>query len=358
MAREESVKMVTSTGRAVIINDDLELAKKRALDDALYLASLQGGAKIDGYSSVDNKTNLRENLLVRSASEIIDFNIINEKKTKTHYNITIEAALLFKGQDIKCKENRKVNLSYLKPYFVVSSKVPAWANKLPSIISQHIFDNLSDLDDIQLMNKTNFLVNPKEQFNKSMSLDYDSIVEKPVIIKNGEFSIIPFIKISAANSRLHRFSKELDVEITVNLYKGPNYQKVDNLDYKFTLMLGNETGFPVIDSFYKVPMDKFLNYLRLSVSKFHLRILDQLKCMPLETEIAYTNQQLVAPLGTNQGLNNGTIGIVSNSNPNNSMKDWLVVSVIDSNPDYSILEMLNPNREMSDLDGKIIRFLD
>ena len=147
MAREESVKMVTSTGRAVIINDDLELAKKRALDDALYLASLQGGAKIDGYSSVDNKTNLRENLLVRSASEIIDFNIINEKKTKTHYNITIEAALLFKGQDIKCKENRKVNLSYLKPYFVVSSKVPAWANKLPSIISQHIFDNLSDLDD-------------------------------------------------------------------------------------------------------------------------------------------------------------------------------------------------------------------
>ena len=208
------------------------------------------------------------------------------------------------------------------------------------------------------MNKTNFLVNPKEQFNKSMSLDYDSIVEKPVIIKNGEFSIIPFIKISAANSRLHRFSKELDVEITVNLYKGPNYQKVDNLDYKFTLMLGNETGFPVIDSFYKVPMDKFLNYLRLSVSKFHLRILDQLKCMPLETEIAYTNQQLVAPLGTNQGLNNGTIGIVSNSNPNNSMKDWLVVSVIDSNPDYSILEMLNPNREMSDLDGKIINLCE
>ena len=46
-------KVVIADGRAVIINGDKETAKKRALDDALYLASLRGGAKIDGYSNVD-----------------------------------------------------------------------------------------------------------------------------------------------------------------------------------------------------------------------------------------------------------------------------------------------------------------
>ena len=74
LAEENSLKLVNSTGRSVIIDNDEESAKKRALEDALYLASLQGGAKVDGFSSIDNKTNLSENLLVRPSSEIIDFN--------------------------------------------------------------------------------------------------------------------------------------------------------------------------------------------------------------------------------------------------------------------------------------------
>ena len=62
---------------------DKKLAKKRALDDALYLASLRGGAKVDGYSNVDSFTRLNENLLVRPASTITDFVIIDESNDKT-----------------------------------------------------------------------------------------------------------------------------------------------------------------------------------------------------------------------------------------------------------------------------------
>ena len=40
------------------------------------------------------------------------------------------------------------------------------------------------------------------------------------------------------------------------------------------------------------------------------------------------------------------------------MENWSVVSVIDSNPNFSVLEALNPNIELSELDGKIIRFID
>ena len=73
LSKEQDVQLITSTGRAVIIDNDIDLAKKRALDDALYLASLQGGAKINGYSSIDSQSNLKENLVVRPSSEIIDF---------------------------------------------------------------------------------------------------------------------------------------------------------------------------------------------------------------------------------------------------------------------------------------------
>ena len=142
------------------------------------------------------------------------------------------------------------------------------------------------------------------------------------------------------------------------MFEGPDFKLIESLDYDFSLLTGNETGFKVIDSFYRVPLDKFLDYLEASLSRFHFRILDQLKCMPLEAAVAYQDKMLIAPLGTNQGLKKGKIGLISNSNLNNSMENWSVVSVIDSNPNFSVLETLNPNIALSELDGKIIRFID
>ena len=94
VAQEISHKAIISEGRAVIIDGNEEIAKKRALDDALYLASLQAGAKIDGYSTVDTNTSLKENLLVRPSSSIKDFVILDESKDETHYKVKIKAILV------------------------------------------------------------------------------------------------------------------------------------------------------------------------------------------------------------------------------------------------------------------------
>ena len=52
-AADEQLQIITATGRAVISHSDaLNEAKNSALEDALYLAALSGGAKIDGFSSV------------------------------------------------------------------------------------------------------------------------------------------------------------------------------------------------------------------------------------------------------------------------------------------------------------------
>ena len=90
LAKEHNLKMVISQGRAVIQSNDLQLAETGW---ALYLASLQGGAKIDGYSSIDEKTSLKENLLVRPSSQIVDFKVLDESNDQTHFTIKIQAAV-------------------------------------------------------------------------------------------------------------------------------------------------------------------------------------------------------------------------------------------------------------------------
>ena len=359
LAQGNNLRMVISEGRALIYNNDIQLAKKRALDEALYLASLQGGAKIDGYSSIDEKTSLKENLLVRPSSQIVDFSILNESNDKTHFTIKIQAAVFRGPNEIECRTEQKINLSYLKPKFIVSSKLPAWTNNLPNIVSDLIFANLSKLDKINLMDKKSFYVDINNVNKVSYELDYEALTENGLRIKNGEYSVIPEVKLSFSKSRLHRFSNEIIFSVKLDLFKGSNFEFIDSFNYSFSLDLGNETGYSYVDAFYRSSQDKIIKLTQLSLSKFHFRLLDKLNCMPLESEVFFKNNQILVELGTNQGLSNGKVGLVSSTkNINYSITDWSVLTVISANKDYSILEPLNPKISGTDLEGKIIRFMN
>ena len=72
-AINSSVNIVRASGRAVTSGLEDTEAKRRALEDALYIASLKGGAEIDAYSSVNAGTELTENILVRPAARILDY---------------------------------------------------------------------------------------------------------------------------------------------------------------------------------------------------------------------------------------------------------------------------------------------
>ena len=85
------VKFVEVTGRSVIEENAAVLSKNNALEDALYLAALKGGAKISGYSIVDKFSNLNEEIIVRPSSGILDYTIIDEMISDQHYEVTIIA---------------------------------------------------------------------------------------------------------------------------------------------------------------------------------------------------------------------------------------------------------------------------
>lgn len=359
VAQEISHKAIISEGRAVIVDGNEEVAKKRALDDALYLASLQGGAKIDGYSTVDTNTSLNENLLIRPSSSIKDFVILEESKDETHYSVKIKAILVSLNSLLDCSARSNINLSYFKPNFVVSSKLPAQLQNLPLLISQKIFENLTRFDQISLKDSTNFDFNPKKFSTLPVSLDYEAIVEgKSGSLKSGEFGIHTLIEVKRSKGTMTRFLNKADIALTINLFEGTNFNIVDTLNYNFSVLLGIETGYQHMDGFYKIPYDKIAEVVQDSISKMQFRVKDRLKCYPLEARAELVKDVLTIPLGINQGVQIGKVGFASNSNPNHSMRDWIVVTVKDSSGDFSVLEILNPSNKKEDINGKLIRFMN
>ncbi len=359
VAQEISHKAIISEGRAVIVDGNEEVAKKRALDDALYLASLQGGAKIDGYSTVDTNTSLNENLLIRPSSSIKDFVILEESKDETHYSVKIKAILVSLNSLLDCSARSNINLSYFKPNFVVSSKLPAQLQNLPLLISQKIFENLTRFDQISLKDSTNFDFNPKKFSTLPVSLDYEAIVEgKSGSLKSGEFGIHTLIEVKRSKGTMTRFLNKADIALTINLFEGTNFNVIDTLNYNFSVLLGIETGYQHMDGFYKIPYDKIAEVVQDSISKMQFRVKDRLKCYPLEARAELVKDVLTIPLGINQGVQIGKVGFASNSNPNHSMRDWIVVTVKDSSGDFSVLEILNPSNKKEDINGKLIRFMN
>lgn len=359
VAQEISHKAIISEGRAVIVDGNEEVAKKRALDDALYLASLQGGAKIDGYSTVDTNTSLNENLLIRPSSSIKDFVILEESKDETHYSVKIKAILVSLNSLLDCSARSNINLSYFKPNFVVSSKLPAQLQNLPLLISQKIFENLTRFDQISLKDSTNFDFNPKKFSALPVSLDYEAIVEgKSGSLKSGEFGIHTLIEVKRSKGTMTRFLNKADIALTINLFEGTNFNVIDTLNYNFSVLLGIETGYQHMDGFYKIPYDKIAEVVQDSISKMQFRVKDRLKCYPLEARAELVKDVLTIPLGINQGVQIGKVGFASNSNPNHSMRDWIVVTVKDSSGDFSVLEILNPSNKKEDINGKLIRFMN
>ena len=71
----------------------IDISRRRALEDALYLAALHGGATINGYSAVSTDTAIQENLVIQPASKILDYTIISEERADMHFIVKIRSAV-------------------------------------------------------------------------------------------------------------------------------------------------------------------------------------------------------------------------------------------------------------------------
>ena len=91
---EQKIDFLETTGRAVITDEEsLNDARRNSLEDAIFLAAMQGGAQIDGFSSVDRETNISDHFTVRPTSKLLDFDIISESIDGNHYKTVIRAAV-------------------------------------------------------------------------------------------------------------------------------------------------------------------------------------------------------------------------------------------------------------------------
>ena len=353
---KDTISFILSTGRASLNSpEDTDLARRRALEDALYLASIEGGAKINGYSAIDSGTKLTENFVVRPTTKILDYAITKEVIKETHYEVTIKAAI--GSLDNKnCSNNNIFNLIAYKPIFNLSNESPAWLSPVLNELFVEIINDIDNRQNIELSNSTDIELNSSLLKNINDDYDYTSLTLGRTRTEVGSFAYVPTIKmyVDKKSSALNN-ETFLIMEITSNLYEGFTYKRSSSKSHKISLKLSNRSPWRTVNVLSKPSRKLIVEALKKSIKKHVDSLFSDLDCQPLTANLKFENQikKLKVNIGKKHGLSFNSIAFTRGTNT-----PWVIFKVDDLDNNNAILSPIDQRRDIKELDGKLVEFME
>jgi len=184
-------RFTETTGRAVIMDAAMEQeARMLALEDALYLAALEGGASINGFSAVMSDTTIEDHFVVRPASRILDYTITNEVIDGEHYEVSIRAAIgdLPRGS---CLHRRAVNMTLFKPRMVLAENIPAAVAPMAVEVLNNVIMTIERHGGVSANRATDIVLDPSRLSRINDRYDYAALTKGVVRVRRGDFAVVP-----------------------------------------------------------------------------------------------------------------------------------------------------------------------
>ena len=349
-------KQVEATGRAILLPENIETSRKRALEDAIYIAALKGGADINGFSAIRSNTIINDQSVIKATNSVIDFKILSEKQDKEYLTIKISAVVGGELSKNNCK-NRPLNINLFMGSISVDTNVPSELARNTSLWYNQIYQVISKLPNTNVKNFQNRQIDQIIKSSYNPSFDYNAITKGIPIIHAGNYSLVPKIVLKKINE--DSFASYL-LSVTFDLYKGQNIKLETSKNYNLNINYQLESKFQFIKNIFKFDIDKINqdvnNHLLITTNSFF----NDISCKPLEGKLTVNQGKLEVDLGSKQGLKNKQIGLVNGIEIQNSMLNNSVLIVHTENvfDNHSTLLPLNDNIKLTNLNNKTVKFVE
>ena len=349
------------TGRAVILDNNIEKAKRLALEDALYLASLKGGAFVDGFSSVSQNTIINDQSIIKSDSKILDFKILEENKNKNHYEIKLLAIIGNKNNSFKCKD-KPINISIFKPKIIYNHSLPSFVIRSMYEWNNFFINNISTNNQISLKKYNNFELDKIIKSSDNVEFDYSSNVNGIPLIEDGDYIVAPVYKVEPINlyKQVENPYEIAKYSIELNFFKGPNYKFFRTFVIEKEFQNRYPSNFQLISALTSKTKEEVNADVISGITDGINQIINKFNCIPIEANLKLINDMLYIDIGEKHGLRNRQIGIVK-KNYQSGLKsnlDTTVMFISEINSNRSKLVPLNDKVKISKLDGMKIQFIE
>ena len=349
------------TGRSVISSNDLKKARRLALEDALYLASLKGGAFVDGFSSVSKSTILNDQSIIKTNSKILDFKILSEKKNNEHYEVKILAMIANKGSNLECKA-KPLNLSIFKPTVIYNHSLPSYVIRSMHQWNEYFINKINSNEQIITNDYSNIDLNKIIKSSKNFSFDYESNVNGIPSVQHGEYIVAPIFKVDNKNTykQANNPYDMAEYVIELNFFIGPSFKPFKTLKIKKTFQNKYPSKFQLISALSSKSKEQISSDVNLGITEGVEKMINTFNCLPIEAQISFKNNSLYVNLGQKHGLKNRQIGIVKKNYKIgvSSELDTTVLFISEIGSNQSKLTPLNDKIKISELNKMKIQFIE
>ena len=350
---KDPVRFIETTGRAVIENDEMiDISRRRALEDALYLAALHGGAKINGYSAVSTDTSIQENLVIQPASKILDYTIISEERADMHFIVKIRSAV---GQLRKkeCDNKGLKSLSVYKPVINIDPSAPFWVNSLANELTNEIMVSLKSAEDINLTDNSFVSLDRDQLITANDDYDYISLTSGREKTRYGDYAAVSAISI-AEREKLVGFTTYNSLLITfdTNVYDGSSYTSSFSKSKSLEALFSSSGPWRTINLLLKTNRDNIVEPISIAAKEHAKEVIDNLTCKEINSIIRVNNGKIEVPLGKRHGIKISALAVTKGE-----QTPFNVLRVEQVSETKSVLVPLNTALELSKLNGKSIQFL-
>ena len=350
---KDPVRFIETTGRAVIEDDEMiDISRRRALEDALYLAALHGGAKINGYSAVSTDTSIQENLVIQPASKILDYTIISEERADMHFIVKIRSAV---GQLRKkeCDNKGLKSLSVYKPVINVDPSAPFWVNSLANELTNEIMVSLKSAEDINLTDNSFVSLDRDQLIRANDDYDYISLTSGREKTRYGDYAAVSAISI-AEREKLVGFTTYNSLLITfdTNVYDGSTYTSSFSKSKSLEALFSSSGPWRTINLLLKTNRDNIVEPISIAAKEHAKEVIDNLICKEINSIVTVNNGKIEVPLGKRHGIKISALAVTKGE-----QTPFNVLRVEQVSETKSVLVPLNTALELSKLNGKSIQFL-
>ena len=349
-----SMRFTETTGRAAIIDPEMEQeARMMALEDALYLAALEGGARIDGFSAVMTNSSLEDHFVIRPASRILDYTITNEVIDDLHYQVSIRAAIgdLPKGT---CLHRRDVNLTVFAPTITHGNAVVAEAGMMAPQVIDALVGAIESHPGINAVRATDTVLDPARLARTTDQFDYGALTTGVTRVRRGDFALIPEVTIIGKRFRngLDR-RDEMLVSIEMHLFAGESYAPVEHFESRQQITTKLRSPFRTVNVLGKPRRPVILDIMRSPVVGLVDDMVAKLQCAPLTAKMSIVDGKLSVPIGSYHGMRQNSLAVVSGTDT-----PWQIMRVTSVAPMSSMLTPLNDKRDINTLVGRTAEFME
>ena len=363
----QQIKRIKAKGQINLNGLDEIEAQRRALEDALYYASIKAGVRVQGFSSIDEYTNLSENFVVQPSNQILDYKILKSYKQEDVYIIEIEAVIgnLSNASHV-CINRKLLNIKEFKGDHLISSSAPSWSYHYLESILYKIRRSMEEDDNFNYSNHSlkNFDFN-KNNFDKSF--DYNTLVNGTYNVSEGDYIYIPSFKLKKSkilpkillgkenSSKNNNFFDADAISITakIDIYDGAKNAHVTTVEEEHLIPINIDSNFKTIELFSKRDKERLNNDLEKIANNLYNIIKKDLSCKPILAKTKVVNDKLEVSIGSRHGLRKNQLAVLDSKE-----NSWTMLSISEIEGSKAVLTPLNSKVKLEDLSGKNTRFLE